>query len=83
MAYRIVEYEWDAVSEDKKEGQPHRIRDEGIAAFLAGAGLCPANPGNPCTVDLVRADRVGGVSPQRRSERSFQGHGWAYRRGYS
>ena len=68
MAFRIVEYDGDAVSENKKEGQLYRICDEGIAAFLAGAGLCPANTGNSCTVDLVRSDWVGGVSPERSAE---------------
>ena len=68
MAIRIVENDWDTVSENKKEGQLYRICDEGIAAFLAGAGFWPANTGNSCTVDLVRSDWVGGVSPERRAE---------------
>jgi len=61
MLGRIIDYNGDAVGEDKEEGQLNRICDERVASLLPGARVFPADLGYGCTVDLVSAYRMGGI----------------------
>ncbi len=68
VANRIEQNEGHAVGEYQEERKSNGIGNECIAARLAGAGIIPIDLADVCTVYLVCANRLGGISADGSAE---------------